>query len=144
MEDHILPKKRAEWNQLPSKDCTDNFTANAIDIFFPRTCCIARKKHDKREPGLFKEEFRCAQMLYFCCKIFCCHDRKSNKYKFSSKGLNKRTLADCGDGAMSNFAKLWKRQSTLLQPIEDFERFSIVLLRMNKQRNDCLTFIQKE
>ena len=37
-----------------------------------------------------------------------------------------------------------KKQSTLLQPIEDLERFSIVLLRMNKQRNDCPTFIQKE
>ena len=35
-----------------------------------------------------------------------------------------------------SIAKFWKRQSTLFQPIEDFERFSIVLLRMNKQRKD--------
>ena len=27
-------------------------------------------------------------------------DRKSNKYKFSRKGLSKRTLEDCGDGPM--------------------------------------------
>ena len=35
LEDTILPEKRAEWNQLRSEDCTDNFTANATDIFSP-------------------------------------------------------------------------------------------------------------
>ena len=39
LEDVILPKKRAEWHQLRSKYCTDNFTSNATDNFFPRTCC---------------------------------------------------------------------------------------------------------
>ena len=60
LEDVILPEKRAEWDHIASKDCTDNFTANATDNFSPRTCCNVRKKHDKREPGLFKEESRCA------------------------------------------------------------------------------------
>ena len=50
LKDVILPAKRAEWDQLISKDCTDNFTANATDNFFPRTCCNAHKK--KKEPGL--------------------------------------------------------------------------------------------
>ena len=35
LEDVILPEKRAEWEQLRSKDCTDNFTANATDNFSP-------------------------------------------------------------------------------------------------------------
>ena len=43
-----------------------------------------------------------------------------------------------------SIAKCYKGQSTLLQPIEDFKRFSIVLLRMDKQRKDCLTFNQNE
>ena len=63
LEDVILPKKRAEGKQLQSKDCGDNFTANATDNLFPRTCCNAQKKLDKKELGLFKEEFRCAEML---------------------------------------------------------------------------------
>ena len=42
-----------------------------------------------------------------------------------------------------SIGKLWKRQSTLLQPIEDFERFSIVLLHMNKQRKVCLLLSKK-
>ena len=62
LEDVILPEKRAEWDHSRSEDCTDNFTANATDIFFSRTCCNVHKKHDKREPGLFKEEYNCAEM----------------------------------------------------------------------------------
>ena len=96
--DVILPEKLDEWDKLRSEGCTDNFTANATDNFFPRTCCNTHKKHDKREPGLFKEEFSCAEMLCLCCKTYCCYDKHTNKYKFSSKRLNKRTLEDCGDG----------------------------------------------
>ena len=68
LEDVIFPKKRAEWDQLRSKGCTDNFTVNTADNFFPRTCCNAHKKHNKREPGLFKEEFGCAEKLYIRSK----------------------------------------------------------------------------
>ena len=98
LEDVILPEERAEWDQLRSKDYTDDFTANATDNFSPRTCCNVHKKHDKREPGLFKEEFRCAEMLCLCSKTYCCYDKETKKHKFSSKGLHKRTLEECGDG----------------------------------------------
>ena len=40
LEDVILPKKRAEWDNLRSKDCTDNFTPNATDNFFPEFVVI--------------------------------------------------------------------------------------------------------
>ena len=107
LEDVILREKRAEWDQLRSKDCNDNFTANATDNFFPRSCCNAHKKHDKRESGLFKEEFRCAELLWLCNKTYCCYDQQTNKHKFSSKGLNKRTLGECGDGGpMSKYRKV--------------------------------------
>ena len=55
LEDIILPQKRNQWEAIRSRDCTDSFTANATGNFFPRTCCTAHKKHDKREPGLFKK-----------------------------------------------------------------------------------------
>ena len=72
LENFILPEKRAEWDQLRSKDrSTDNFTANATDNFFPRTCCNAHKKHNKRGPGLFREEYRCAEMSCWCSKTYC-------------------------------------------------------------------------
>ena len=59
-------------------------------FFSPRTCCNANKKQNKREPGLFKEEFRCAQMLCLCSKTYCCYDKETNTNKFSSRGLNKK------------------------------------------------------
>ena len=110
LEDVILPEKRAEWNQLRSKNCTDSFTAETTGNFFPRTCCNAYKKHDKREPDLFKEEIRCAEMLSLCSKAYCCYDKQTNRYRFSSKGLNKRTLEECGDsGPMSKYRKMLEK-----------------------------------
>ena len=143
--DVILPKKRAEWDQLRSKDCLDNFTANATDIFFHRTCCNVPKKHDKREPGLLKEEVRCAEMLCLCSKTYCCYDKQTNKHKFSSKVLNKRTFEECGGGGpMSKIRKVLEEAVNVSSTNRVFGRFSIVLLRMNRQRKDYLTFIRKD
>ena len=107
LEDVNYPEKRAEWDQLRSKDCKDNFTANATDNFFPRTCYNVHKKYDNREPGLLKEEFRCAEMLCVCSKTYCCYDKQTNKHKFSSKGLDKITLEWCGhSGLMPKYPKV--------------------------------------
>ena len=32
LEDVILPEKRAEWDKIRSKACTDDFTVNATDV----------------------------------------------------------------------------------------------------------------
>ena len=104
--DCIREESKAEWDLLRTGDCKDDFTANATTNFFSRTCCTKHVKHDKREPGLFKEEFRCTEMLCLCSETYCCYDSNSNKYKFSSKGLNKRTLEDCGDGPMPKYRKV--------------------------------------
>ena len=53
LEDRIRLEMRTEWQKLRSNDCVDSFTADALQ-FFPRTCCVKHKQHDKREPGLFK------------------------------------------------------------------------------------------
>ena len=106
VEDCVLPEKRDEWDLMRANDCNDEFRADALNNFFPRTCCCIHKKHDKREPGLFKEEFRCTEMICLCSKTYCCYDKTMNKYKFSSKGLNKRTLEDSGDGPMPKYQKV--------------------------------------
>ena len=43
LEDVILPEKRAEWDQLRSKDCNDNFTANATDNFSPELAVMSTR-----------------------------------------------------------------------------------------------------
>ena len=104
--DCICPEKKADWENLREKDCRDSFRADSKTNFFPRTLCSVHKKHDKREPGLFKEEFRCTEMLCLCSKTYCCYDNKSDKMKFSSKGLNKRILEESGDGPMEKYRKV--------------------------------------
>ena len=45
-------------------------------------------------------------MLCSCSKTYCCYDSNSNKYKINSKGLNKRTLEDCGVGLLAKYRKV--------------------------------------
>ena len=42
------------------------------------------------------------------CYVWCyvCYDNKSDKFKFSSKGLNKRILEDSGDSLMSKYRRV--------------------------------------
>ena len=61
--DYIREESKVEWELKRTEGCRDDFTANATTNFFPRTFCAKHKKHDKREPDLFKEEFRCTEML---------------------------------------------------------------------------------
>ena len=74
LEDCIRPETKAEWQKLRSNDCVDSFTADAVANCFPRTCCVKHKQQDDREPGLFKEEFRCTEVLSLCNKIYCSYD----------------------------------------------------------------------
>ena len=140
MEDIILPEKRNEWEAIRSRDCTDSFTANATGNFFPRTCCTAHKKHDKREPGLFKEEFRCSEMLCLCSKTNCCYDPKSDKYKFSSKELKKRALEDCGDWPMSKYRKVLEEAVNVTSTNRRFR--NIAFQPRNSQKRFCLISTQ--
>ena len=106
LEDGIRPEMRAEWQKLRSNDCVDKFTADVVANFFPRTCCVKHKQHSKREPGLFEEEFRCSEMLCLYSKTYCCYDVTSYKFKFSSKGLNKRVLEQSGDGPLEKYRRV--------------------------------------
>ena len=89
LEDCIRPEMRAEWQRLRSNDFVDNFTADAVANVFPRTCCVKHKQHDKREPGLFKEEFRCTEMLCLCCSL-----ERKDKRNFEQKRIpNKQSFS---------------------------------------------------
>ena len=88
---------------MRSNECVDKFTADAVANFFTPTCSLKHKQHDERELGLFKEEFRCTDMLCLCSKTYCCYDVTSKKLNFNSKGLNKRVLEQSGDGPMEKY-----------------------------------------
>ena len=100
LKECIRPEMRAEWQRLRSNDCVDSFTADAVAKFSPKTCCVKLKQLVKRESALFKEDFRCTEMLCLCSKRYCCYDVTSNKLTFSSEALNKRVLEQSGDGPL--------------------------------------------
>ena len=142
--DCIREESKAEWELMTTEDCKDDFTANATTNLFPRTCCKKHMKHDKRPPGLFKEEFRCTEMLCLCSKSYCCYDSNSNKYKFSSKGLNKRTLEDCGDGPVANYRKILKKIINVTSTNRGFRTVHHRVATYELTKKACLTFIQRE
>ena len=102
----IKPETRSIWNEMRSNDCTDVFHANSASSFLPRFCFNKSVKHDKREPILFKEEFRCTEMLFLCSKAYCCYNSVTNKTKFSSKGLNKSVLEENSDGLLQKYRRV--------------------------------------
>ena len=55
LEDVIFPEKRAEWDQLRSKDCNDNFTANATDNFSPGLAVMSTRNMIKESQVFSKK-----------------------------------------------------------------------------------------
>ena len=102
----IRPEMRAEVQRLQSNDCVSRFTADAVANFLPRTCSVKHKELDKRELGIFREEFRCMEMLCLCRKTYSCYVVTSNKPKTSSKRLNKRVLEQSGDGPLEIYRRV--------------------------------------
>ena len=142
--DYIGEESKAEWGLLRTEDCKDDFTANATNNFFARTCCTKHIKHDKREPGFFKEEFRCTEILCLCSKTNCCYDSNSNKYKFSSKGVNKRTLEDCGDGPMTKYRKVLDEFINVTSTNRGLRTVHHSVATYDRLKRACFTFIQRE
>ena len=93
---YIREEKKQNCKLLQSKDCEIAFTAGTCRNFFLHTC-FAKHQIYKREHGLFKEDSRHTRMLCLCCRRNCCFDPCSNKDKFRSRGLTKRTYEDKGE-----------------------------------------------
>ena len=92
IDECIRPEMKQKWDSIRKLDHRDNFRANETFNFFPRTCCTKHINHDKREPGLFKEEWRGDEMIALCSKTYCGVNLATGDVKFSSKGLNKANL----------------------------------------------------
>ena len=78
-------------------------------------------------------------MLCLCSKFYCCYDKQTNKYKFSSKGLNKRTLKDCGDGPMSKYRKVLEEVVNVTSTNRGFRtiQHSVATYEQTKKRLSC-------
>ena len=64
-----------------------------------------------RESRVFpkKDEFRCAEQLCLCSRRYCFYDKQARN-RFSSNGVNERTLEECGDGEpISKYRKVLEK-----------------------------------
>ena len=58
------PEKKDSKGKMRENDSEIHLEKIEIQTFFSRVFGSAHKKHDKREPGLFKEGFRYTGMLF--------------------------------------------------------------------------------
>ena len=142
--DCIRSSKKAEWEAPREHDCDDSFKADAVQKFFPRSCCDKHKKHDKREPGLFKEEFRCTEMICLCSKTYFCYDAKSDKYKFTSKGLDKRTLEETGDGPLEKYLRVMEEIINLISLSRGFRTINHCVATYERTKKALSYFYPKQ
>ena len=140
----MRPEMRPEWQKLRSNDCVDSFAADAVANFFPKTCCVKYKQHDKRVPGLFKEEFGCTEMLCLCSKTYCCYDVTSNKLNFSIKSLNKRVLEQSGDEPLKKYRRVLNEKVNVTSNNGGFRTNNHSVATYEQIKKGLSYFIQRE
>jgi ribA/ribD-fused uncharacterized protein len=90
LDDLIKPEFRPEYEHKLNGYChVDEIEAND-QFWFPRTCCGDHKFFDRRTSGLFKLEFQGSKSICLCSKTYIVQD--GDKYKMSTKGLNKKSV----------------------------------------------------
>ena len=120
----------------------ESLTADAKSNLFPRTCCSIHKNLHERELGLSKVALRCTEKLCLHSKIYCWYDNKSDKFKISSKWLNKRVLEVSGDRPMSQFRRVLEAINLTSTNI-GFRTINHMVISYERKGND-LVFLSKE
>jgi hypothetical protein len=93
LEELIKPTLWGEYIGMQKNFCSDHFSQSAENmLWFPRTCCEKHNKFDQRTPGLFKTEFSGDLIISLASKTYLI--AAGEKYKFSSKGVNKGNISD--------------------------------------------------
>ena len=131
------------WNSVRNGDCTDENSANSTTNDFLRFCCTKHKKHDRREHVLFKEQFCCTEMIFLCSRTDFCFDSQSNKFKFDSKGLNRRTLEDSDDGTMSKYCQISEQVFNLTSTNRGFRTMQHAVATYEQTRKEFAYFYPK-
>ena len=78
-----------------------------------------------------------------CSKTYCCYDSKSDKIKFSNKGLNKRTLEDNGYEPMTKYRRVFDEAINLKSTNRGFKISNHLVGTYEKLINVSVTFTQK-
>ena len=83
-------------------------------------------------------------MFCLCSKTYCCYDKQTNKHKFSSKGLNKKTLEECGDGGpMLKYRKVLEEAVNVTSTNRRFRTIQHSVATYEQTKNDLSYFHPK-
>ena len=82
-------------------------------------------------------------MLCLYSKTYCCFDNKSDKMKFSSKGLKKRILEESGDGPMEKYRKVLDEATNLTSTNRGFRTINHMVATYEKIKNGLSYFHPK-
>ena len=93
---------------------------------------------------LFKEEFRCTEMLCLCSKTCCCYNSERTKTKFSSKGLNKSVLEENSDGPLQKYSRVLDDAVNIASTNRGFKTKNHQILTFEQTKKDSRFSIQNE
>ena len=89
----VKPELLCEFDMSLNQHCSAEYeykpTLENPNKYLQRICCGKHTKEDARTPGLFKIECQGEGIVALCSKTYCV---KSDKPKFSCKGINKASL----------------------------------------------------
>ena len=71
-------------------------------------------------------------------------DNKSDKFKFSSKGLNKRVLEDSGDGPMSKYRRVLDEAIDLTSTNRGFRTINHMVATYEQTKKRTKRFLSKK
>ena len=92
LRDVIAPEHLAEYDRQTKGNCRPGELARG-EIAFPRVCCAEHAAYDKRQPGLFNNEYKGRNYIGLNSKTYVCQS-PTDDTKFSCKGLQKDKVRD--------------------------------------------------
>ena len=113
---------------------------------FSSTCFAKRKKN------MTKESLDCSGKTFDELKCCVCAARRtalttdslSNKFKFNSKGLNKRTLEDSGDVPMANYQKVLDEIENITSTNNKIHTNNLCVATYERRKEGLLYFYPKQ
>ena len=82
-------------------------------------------------------------MLCLCSKTYCCYDNKTDKFKFRSRGLNKRSLEDSGDRPMSKYRRVLAEAINLTSTNRGFRTINHMSATYEQTKKGLIYFYPK-
>ena len=92
--------------------------------------------------NFFKEEFRWKDVL-LCSKIYYCCDITSNKFKFNSRGLNKRVLKQIGDAPLDKYRRVLDEKTNIASTNRGFHAHNHDVATYEQIEKESPSFFQK-